>query len=156
MKDGVDRLIEGLRLVKNGHAPKLIISGGSAKLPGVLPESELVRQFVNEFSMLPDSLILIETESRNTEANARNTAKYLAELKIDRDVFLVTSASHMRRAKFMFENNGFKVRPVAVDPFPLMDRMRSLPFSMVPDAEILRSTSNVWREKMGLAYYRFK
>ncbi len=64
--DGVDRIIGGMRLVKDGYAPWLIISGGSGDLfHQDKSEARLLRQFAIDFG-IPDEQILLDPGSRNT------------------------------------------------------------------------------------------
>lgn len=54
--------------------------------------------------------VFMESESRNTEENARFCKLKLSEQGLHRSL-LVTSASHMARAQSMFERNGVEVHP---------------------------------------------
>jgi len=63
---------------------------------------------------VPDSAMVLETESRNTTENARFTADILQERGIQR-ILLVTSALHMPRSVALFERQGLEVIPAATD-----------------------------------------
>ena len=69
-------------------------------------------------------------------------------------IILVTSAFHMRRAKMLFERQGFEVEPFPVD-FQVPDRQRTTIFSFLPKAEYLEDSEKVMREGMGIFYYTF-
>ncbi|MCK9513895.1 MAG: YdcF family protein [Pigmentiphaga sp.] len=77
------------------------------------PEAESIRDFLLELGV-PASAILLESESLNTEANARKTRALLEGRGLER-VLLVTSALHMARSVAEFEAAGVAVLPAATD-----------------------------------------
>jgi len=69
-------------------------------------------------------------------------------------IILVTSALHMRRAKMLFERQGFEVEPFPVD-FQNSDRANITILSFVPSAQALAKSETAMREGVGLLYYTF-
>ena len=67
-------------------------------------------------------------------------------------IILVTSAFHMRRAKMLFERQGFEVETFPVD-FQNSDRPTFNVLSFVPSAQALAKSETAMREGMGLLYY---
>ena len=97
---------------------------------------------------LPSERLILETRSRNTWENARETAKLGYQ-----QVILVTSAYHLRRSVFCFERNGMTVIPAPTDY--KCDRGRRLDFfSFMPAMESLNLSWLALHEYVGLFCYR--
>lgn len=67
-------------------------------------------------------------------------------------IILVTSAFHMRRARMLFERQGFEVDPFPVD-FQTSDRPTTTVLSFLPSAQALAKSETAMREKIGILYY---
>ena len=102
---------------------------------------------------VPAGKILITTPVENTDQEAVAVRKLLgSEAK---QIVLVTSGSHMERAKELFEQVGFKVFAYPVDlTGQITDKITLLSF--LPKPEALKVVSMVVREFWGLQYYRLK
>lgn len=106
-----DRAWHAARLWKAGCAPLVVVTG--------VQENDSSRPFLVDLGVA-DEFILVESEARNTEDNAKFTEKLLCE-KIEKEgkiaVLLVTSAWHMRRSLFIFRKYApnIEVIPVAAD-----------------------------------------
>lgn len=149
--DAFDRLLHGMRLLRAGRAPRLVLSGGAIPfLDGSdVPEAEQLATLALEYGIDPAQLLL-ESRSRNTHENGVHTAQLLRERGWDR-VLLVTSASHMRRAVGVFRRQGVAVVAAPTD-VQVVDR----PFSvtrLLPDAEALLASSRACKEYVGLFVY---
>jgi len=149
--DRPERIIEGARLVKQGRARWLVISGGSGDpfLPGA-SEAEFLASFARDLGVDPQ-VILLEQGSRTTHENAVETARLLRERGLLR-FFLVTSASHLPRAVGCFRQA--KLDPI---PFPVDYRatpLRTTPLSYLPSAEALHLSTFALHEYVGYAMYR--
>ncbi|MFT7885251.1 YdcF family protein, partial [Salmonella enterica] len=72
-------------------------------------EAEQMKSALRDFGV---SAKWIESDSRNTLENARQTRKTLKQAGIER-VYIVTHAWHMPRAKMAFQNAGLQVVPAA-------------------------------------------
>ncbi|OZA54816.1 MAG: hypothetical protein B7X75_08155, partial [Sphingobacteriales bacterium 39-40-5] len=68
--EGADRLTEGLIQYRKGRIKTIIISGGSGSLVDDTRESVLAKSFLTENCNVPDSVVIIDTISRNTYENA--------------------------------------------------------------------------------------
>jgi len=112
LNQAADRLWLGAALHRAGKAPLIVLSGGSV-LPEAVPESRLMAQKLKVLG-IPDTALLLESESRTTRENAQYSWALLQELGITH-ILLVTSASHMRRAAAVFGAQGFVVTSVATD-----------------------------------------
>lgn len=98
---GIGRLsvLEGIRLKKEGYAPKIMFSGNKPSYAGDVPitEAEEYQALAIQEGVDPND-ILIEKESVNTPENIVNSAKILRSLgPLPEKIIAVTIAYHMRR-----------------------------------------------------------
>ncbi|HEC06231.1 MAG TPA: YdcF family protein, partial [Thiolapillus brandeum] len=107
----VDRLLYAASLYKAGRAPLLLLAGGNAK--GYEPEAVSMRKVLVTLGV-PRKAMLLEARSRNTRQNAKYAAQILRQRGISR-IILVTSAYHMGRALFEFQQQGLEEYPAATD-----------------------------------------
>ncbi len=114
--EGADRLTEGLILYRKGHVNKIIISGGTGSLVDDARESVLAKSFLVENCGVPDSVILIDSISRNTYENAVESKKIIERNHI-KTALMITSAWHMRRALGCFKKIGLNVEIHPTDGF---------------------------------------
>lgn len=114
-KNGIDRLLQGMELYKQGKIEKLMISGGSGRLVKEEREALYLRIFLLNMGF-PEHDLIIESESRNTYENAVFSAAILKKHYSPQTRFLLlTSAFHMRRSIKCFEKAGLKVNPYSTD-----------------------------------------
>lgn len=110
-----DRFIQGLKLKTTGKVSHLLISGGNGNLvPGKFREAAWVKTQLKEFNV-PDSAILIESNSRNTIENAAYSRDLLQRSHLQPPYLLVTSAFHMRRSLGIFKHAKIDVIPYTCD-----------------------------------------
>lgn len=148
---GVDRVVEGLHLLQQGVAPKLLLSGASsAVIQRDEPEAARIARWLESLGVESSQLVL-ETRSRNTAENAMETAVLASRLGIER-IVLVTSALHMPRAVLWFERAGLEVQPHPVDPMARPEPFG--PRSFAPSEKWLLGMRKLWKEILGLVYYR--
>lgn len=106
-----DRFIQSLKLITTGKAAHILVSGGNGSLlPGNFRESDWVKTQLQQFKV-PDSLIVIENQSRNTLENAAFSKILLAQKHLQPPYLLVTSAFHMRRSLAIFQKQKMEVVP---------------------------------------------
>jgi len=156
-----DRVVHAARVWKAGKAPVVIPSGAN--------ELQASRPLLIEFGV-PESAILVENESRNTEENARFVAAYVKKhhkQNIDSSavhltptptpkILLVTSAWHMRRALLLFRKYapGVEVIPAACDYEATIGADRLELSDFLPNAEALLHNSYMVKEYVGYWGYR--
>lgn len=157
-----DRVAHAARIWKVGKAPVVIASGSN--------EVNASRPFLLELGV-PESAILVENESRNTEENVRFVAEYvkshhnqnndnssvLLHLSPSPKILLVTSSWHMRRALLLFRKyaSGIEVVPAATDyESTLSSDSFSFFDSLLPGAEPLMRNSYMVKEIVGYWGYR--
>lgn len=128
---------------------QLVVAGGSGYWGGA-PESVLMSRYLQRLGV-PAAAIRIESESRDTWQNAHNVAALRPALP--REIVLVTSAMHMRRARYSMQEAGFTVCPLYAD-------RRYVPFRrpshLLPDSGGLAKTEAALHELVGLAYYHWR
>lgn len=145
--NGFDRLLHGMRLLRAGKAPVLVLSGGI--IGGTISEAEQMRRLAVECGVNPEALLL-ESDSRNTRENAVNTTHLLRLRGVER-VLLVTSASHMRRASAAFARAGANVVPSVTD-IEIVPKKWSIG-RLVPTVQSLEYSSRAMKEYVGYAVY---
>jgi uncharacterized SAM-binding protein YcdF (DUF218 family) len=164
VSEGGDRLLTGLRLMREKRAPLLVTSGGSISFTAAdpaPPEAISARELAVELG-LPANRILINPGSRTTAEEARDIGA-LARQRGWTRILLVSSAFHMPRSLATFRKRSvLTVIPVACD-YQLPSRTAygqptagSVVKSLLPDAEALHLSSVALKEHLGLAIYRFK
>jgi uncharacterized SAM-binding protein YcdF (DUF218 family) len=150
-----DRILYAARLIKQGAAPRLIITGGNVPFMREFRGSlaEVNRRLLTGPLAVDPSVILLEQKSRNTYENAVLTKKMLDSLQLPAAVILVTSAMHMRRSAALFKKAGCTVYPAPTDyhadvPFRLN------PVCMFPNAAALHRSTCALHEIYGIIAYK--
>ena len=110
------RTAAGIQLYKNGWAETLIFSGAAQDKSG--PSNAEAMELQATQAGIPESAIVIDKEAESTTQNAENT-KTILEKRGYKDVILVTSGYHQRRASLEFkkqsENIAIRNYPVTQD-----------------------------------------
>lgn len=107
------RLVYALRLLRQGYAPIIVLTGGNPDDPSV-PESEEMARVARELGF-PSSTFIVETRASRTSAQARAVAE-IARARGLRAVILVTSPTHSYRALRAFRKTGLETLAGTVDP----------------------------------------
>lgn len=146
-----DRLLHGMRLLRAGRAPTLLLSGGviSFLTGSTMSEADRLAHLATEYGVAPEQLLL-ESRSRNTYENGLFSTGLLQERGLRR-ILLVTSASHMRRSVSVFSRHDLEVIAAPTD-FSVVDKPFS-PMRLMPDVEALRASSRAIKEYVGLCAY---
>jgi uncharacterized SAM-binding protein YcdF (DUF218 family) len=155
--DSVERILTGIKLVKRGLAEKLLITGGTGDpLYQDLSEAVRLKSFAMELGVR-DEQLLVEGTSRNTYENALHSAHIIREGRYQ-DLLLVTSAAHMRRSAAVFRKQGLwpDLYPVDYQTAQVPYLKRMTPWTFLPSAHALVTTTAVMHELIGLAMYRLR
>ena len=107
------RLVYALRLLRQGYAPTIILTGGNPDDPGV-PESAEMARVARELGF-PAERFIVETRASRTSTQARAVAE-IARAQGFRSVILVTSPTHSYRALLAFRKAGVEAFPGTIDP----------------------------------------
>ena len=143
-----DRLATGLRAYALGKAPVLVMGGGTLDLPGKPRVSDYLRSQA-EAHGVPPSDILTAGAARYTSDEAAQMADLMRSRGVQH-VLLCTSASHMPRARLIFERQGFMVTPLPCDFDTRGAVERFSPLLLVPRGSALAQTENGVKEWVGL------
>ena len=114
-----------------------------------------IRKAENSSSRVAGDALLVNSNSppKNRPQNPEpSTEARPGSLGARHRIILVTSAFHMRRARMLFERQGFNVEPFPVD-FQVPDRQRITILSFLPKAEYLEDSETAMREGVGMLYY---
>ena len=151
--ESVDRILEGIRLIKRGIADKLFIVGGSGDpFNRSLSEARVLRTFALEFG-LTDEQVLTEEVSRNTYENAVKATEILRTGPY-RDLVLITTALHMPRAAATFHKQGLFPDLYPVDFQSAREGITVL--DLFPSTRALDVMTYAVHEFVGLVMYRLQ
>ncbi len=101
-----DRILQTIALYKEGVIQKILISSGSANLFKVGPkEADLAAAYLRKLG-IPDSAILVENQSRNTQENIRFSFALMESKNVGNQVLIITSAWHIPRTKLIVARDG--------------------------------------------------
>lgn len=150
-----DRFIQGLELMEQNKASHILISSGNGNLQaGSFREATWVKGELKKFN-LPDSTILIEQDSRNTFENASFSKRLLEQKHLSPPYLLVTSAWHMRRARYIFKKEGLNV--VSCSSGVIYNNKKLTPdMYLMPDADSLSRWGLYLKEVVGLIVAHLK
>ncbi|MDP4098256.1 YdcF family protein [Paenibacillus sp. P96] len=140
-----NRLITAVRLHEQAGLP-ILFSGGQVFADSGNEGNIARRQLLG--MGVPDSSILIENRSLNTEQNAQYTAALLQEKGLSRPV-LVTSGFHMNRAVLQFEKAGIRVQPYPTD-YLVSRPIKMYAGRLSPSAGALSNTGLALKEYLGI------
>ena len=155
LDSSVDRILTAVEIVRLGKGKALVTSGGMyiehGRQKGV---GKLIKKWLEEWKLF-DKKIYDLGVNLNTRDEAINTAE-LAKQHGWRKIILVTSASHMRRSKALFEKVKLEVVPVGSDlqGASAMQNMRF--FYFVPKNTGFNHLSNYMHEQIGWLYYKLR
>lgn len=142
-----DRYIAGAELLMTHKAQHILITGGSASInPDSFREATWARMHLKKLG-IPDSVILTDSKARNTVENASFSKQLLVKSKLKGPYLLVTAASHMRRAKMIFEKDGLNIIPYSCNP--IVDNIHLNVTDFLPDAEVLAYWQLYTKEVVG-------
>lgn len=150
--DDPDRFFAGVNLIKSKKAETLIFTGGKIPWrPDAIPEGQFLRQVAVSMNIKED-IIQVTQEVQNTFQEAKAVVEMLPD---ESSILLVTSAFHMSRAQFIFEQAGLEVIPFPVDFKTHQSANPLTVMHFLPSAGALDKFSQTIREYIGRIYYRF-
>ncbi len=108
-----DRVLTGMELGRRRLGKVLVLGGSATREPEIAPEPRLMRRWIESWdvSRLP---VMDLGPCRNTSDEAKRAAE-LARENGWKQVLLVTSAWHLKRAEGAFRRAGLDVIPVGCD-----------------------------------------
>jgi len=142
------RLRAAARLQRQTHVP-LLVSGGAPDGQGESEAVLMARSLKDDFGV---EARWVESDSINTNQNAILSAQLLRQENIQQ-IFLVTDAIHMPRARWAFEHAGLRVVSVP-SQFVASDDFQLARF--IPNAQSLKNSHYAIHEWLGLLVYRLR
>jgi uncharacterized SAM-binding protein YcdF (DUF218 family) len=142
------RLRASARLQRQTHLP-LLVSGGAPDGAGESEAVLMARSLKDDFGV---EARWVECNSINTYQNASLSAQLLRKENIQQ-IFLVTDAIHMPRARWAFERAGLRVAPVP-SHFVANNELQLAGF--IPNAQSLKYSHYAIHEWLGLLVYRLR
>lgn len=150
-----DRFIQGLELKKQNKASHILISSGNGNLQASsFREATWAKGELKKFN-LPDSVILVEQDSRNTFENASFSKRLLEQKHLSPPYLLVTSAWHMRRAQYIFKKEGLNVVACS-SGMTYINKKLTLDAYFMPDTDSLNRWGLYLKEVVGLIVAHLK
>lgn len=150
-----DRFLQAISLYQKGVIKKILITSGSANLiDKEVKEADLIEKYLADFK-LPDSIVLIENQSRSTIENAKFSSNLINSSYKNSSILVITSAWHIPRAKLSFDKyfrnivEYYPTNHIGKTEYDLSD-------FIVPSAEALSSWNILIKEWVGLFVDRFR
>jgi uncharacterized SAM-binding protein YcdF (DUF218 family) len=140
------RLVKGMSLYRKLHLPLVLMGGNGDPSRAVTSDADAMARVAHEAGV-PAKDIILEDRSRNTIEGARALNRLIRGKRI----ILVTSASHMKRARAMFAKNGFAVLPAPTAY--VSEQRKTTPYSFIPHAANLSLSSSACTEYLSLFWY---
>lgn len=151
MSEAAERLYKAIELYRSHQIDTIVVSGGA--IGHFKPESIYARSYL-VLQGIDSTRVLIDTVSINTFQNARETAKLLENRNHITPVLLITTASHMPRAKRCFKKAGVAVVPYCVQYFSNPLRGYVIWDYFIPSTEALKKFDALSKEWVGYMVYR--
>ena len=156
VNDAGDRLVAGIELVRHGKGKVLVLSSGGRGEPPEPLEAIAARNLVESWKVLPPTA---KVELLGACINTRDEAVKMVELAKARgwkQIILVTSAWHLRRAAALFKKAGLEVIPVGCDFQGTAALQGERHFAFVSRTSSLVLLKLWLEETVGYAYYRLR
>ena len=147
-RTGLMRLSEGIRVMRLYPGSKLILSGYSGG--SEVSNARMMAKVALALGVAKNDIILLET-AKDTWEEARQASAFVG----DKNLVLVTSASHMTRALIEFHSAG-------LDPFPAPtnylahDNIAQPWAKYAPKAVYLEQTERWWHETLGRIWIQLR
>ena len=150
---GADRVVHTVQLYKLGLIDKILISGGSARIIDIGErEADQIRD-VMVLMGVPDSVIMLDNQTRNTHESAVEVKSMLARAGYTaRDCLLITSAFHMRRSLACYRKVGLPLDTFSTDFYAHQSIYYPDSF-LIPKIEALIIWHKLVHEWIGFAAY---
>ena len=146
-----DRILSGIELVRVGKANRLYVGGGWFKTnDSRQSEHSVIEPWIRRWD-LTDVPIDSLGNAGNTYGESQAVKKLMNKNGWSK-IILVTTASHMPRARAVFESSGVRVIPVGCD----FKSITQGTLKVFPSSGRLDSLQVFLTEKVGWMYYRSK
>ncbi|MBM6833588.1 YdcF family protein [Megamonas hypermegale] len=144
-----NRMITVMRLQNELDIP-VILSGGKV-FEDTGREADIEQRIFKGMGM-PENMMLLENESRNTVENARNSKVIMQGNNFTKPI-LITSGFHMPRSMMIFEREGINPVPYVTD-YQLSGELAWSIFNFIPNSGAFNNSCMAIREYMGILALR--
>jgi uncharacterized SAM-binding protein YcdF (DUF218 family) len=144
----LERVRYAARLYRLVKKPVLVTGGNPQGYTAT--EGELMSKVLREEFGIP--VKWIEARAKNTRENALFSAEMLNAAEI-KQIYLVTHAWHVRRARAAFESAGLRVTPAATG---FATDVTHHPFRFLPNANSMQRSCLFLHELLGIAWYKLR
>jgi uncharacterized SAM-binding protein YcdF (DUF218 family) len=155
LKGGADRVFMALEIARSQKAGALVLCGGRTRFhDGEMPDADATKAWLEKWDLSP-----VPIHSVGACTDTHDEAVRCAQLATEqgwKHIALATSASHMRRAKAVFEKQGLQVLAAPCDYLSEQMRQRKAPFLSTPDLSAYRYFDGWMHEVLGLVVYRLR
>lgn len=153
-----DRVYYAVQLYRQGVADQIILSGGNIDWQGeatTTPAEDM--QAILLSAGVPQEAMILQGASANTAQDAEFSTRMISEQGWGQ-VVLVTSAMHMPRSVWLFQQQGIQVIPAPTD-FTITDQgwqdlfsasWENVLINLLPTSANLKSTTSVEKEYLGM------
>lgn len=152
---GADRIVHTVQLYKLGLIGKILVSGGSGRVVDIKEREADRFKEVMVLMGVPDSVIILENETRNTYESAHEVKKILDALNYSKEeCLLITSAFHMRRSVACYRKAEIGMDTFTTDFYAHQGRYYPDAF-FIPKVEALAVWNKLVKEWVGFIAYWF-
>jgi len=150
---GSDRIWQTIQLYKKKKIKRIIITGDSGYVfKKGLHEAKQLKEVLISMG-IPGEDILIESKSRNTHENAKETKALMDKHGLStKNNLLITSSMHMRRAKACFEEEGILCTPFTTDHYIVHEESISMT-EFIPSTGAFKMWDRLFKEWIGYSVY---
>jgi uncharacterized SAM-binding protein YcdF (DUF218 family) len=149
-----DRFIQGVMAYKTGRASHILITGGNNSIvPDGFREGAWVKTQLDLLG-IPDSAVLIESNSRNTIENASFSKPILQKAGFKPPYLLITSDFHMRRSAMIFKKHGYDVILYPANYTNGKDEFSF--YDLIPQGDSIGAWNTYFKEMVGYVVDKFK
>jgi uncharacterized SAM-binding protein YcdF (DUF218 family) len=131
----------------------IIVCGGKPAKDAIQTEAGSMAKALMALG-LPQKHIYLESFSRNTYENINNAHHMIRAKHWERPI-LITSATHMPRARHEARKSGLEIIPAACD-FKLSKPFKLTWNSLLPNTAKLEDNFSALKEYIGLVYYQLR
>ncbi|WP_264876579.1 envelope biogenesis factor ElyC [Vibrio agarivorans] len=138
---GLMRLSEGIRILRMYPGAKLILSGYAGGTD--TSNARMMAKVALALGVSKSDIVLLET-AKDTWEEAHQAAAYVGQ----KNLVVVTSASHMKRAMQEFDTAGLSPMPAPTN-YLAHDNINQPWDKYMPKAKYLEQTERYWHETLG-------
>ncbi len=153
-RSSADRFLQAMRLQKQGLVKALIFSGGSGYINDTSQvEAKHIQNFLHKLNYEPT--VFYEPYSRNTYENAINSIALMNKENLKaKKILIISSSSHLRRARGCFEKAGLQVETFVTDR-RFLNKLKSIS-AIIPSSSGIQNWEIILHETVGMLAYKLK